>query len=93
MFSPYDNHFGSIEPLLRSASLLSLRFYALICTIPVQSSILSQQNVLTFQYSVKFRTKLRGSIGSCMRMFIANILGLCDRAESSENSLSPAKPA
>jgi len=38
-------------------------------------------------------TQIFGSIGFCMQMFIANILGLYDRAESSENSLSPAKPA
>ena len=43
--------------------------------------------------SMKNDSKSVGSIGSCMQMFIANILGLCDGAESSENSLSPAKPA
>jgi hypothetical protein len=34
-----------------------------------------------------------GSIGFRMQMFIANILELCSRAESLENSLILAKPA
>ena len=34
-----------------------------------------------------------GSIGFYMQMFVINILKPYDRAESLENSLSPAKPA
>jgi len=45
-----------------------------------------------FKFSMLVVNK-NGSIGSCMQMFTANILGLCDRAESFKNSLSPAKPA
>jgi hypothetical protein len=36
---------------------------------------------------------LFGSIEFRMQMFTANILGLYSRAESLENTLSPAKPA
>jgi len=40
-----------------------------------------------------FKVSFTGSIGLCIQMSVVNIWGLYDRAESSENSLSPAKPA
>ena len=39
------------------------------------------------------KPKKSGSIGFYMQMFVINILKPYDRAESLENSLSPAKPA
>ena len=51
------------------------------------------KNAIRLKHYAYCTEKICGSIGFCMQMFIANILGLCDGAESSENSVSPAKPA
>ncbi len=52
-----------------------------------------EQNLAGEHAITDITLSITGSIGFCMQMFTANILGLYSRAESLENSLDSAKPA